>query len=257
MEFTSPSPEDLEPLSFTPDQQAQVRDAVKKIQQHLAMLPWHFDHDGVSRFVADSAMSVTEFEISKLGKLLGVETEAAAKIEERHGNTRRANMRVRELEELLGKGQTPHAIQPALKGMCDQLNGWWALEGFGHISEISFGAYNLKAQFSCRFFGVKPHIDTPEPVSSKERFKLWLTGLPDRGFMLLEDDGDKGVMDCPDSRQALVKLFAGRLSSATISQFISRESRNGSQLTGVEVFIRDITQILELPVPPKDAEELG
>lgn len=256
MEFNSPTPADLEPVNFTPDRQADVRNAVKKIQQNLAMIPWHFDNEGVSRFIASSVMNTTEYEISQLGKLLGVETEAAEKIEKRHGDLRRANMRIRELEELLGKGQPPQGIQPALKAICEQLNGWWDLEGFGHISDIAFGEYNLKATFSCQFLGVKPHIETPEPVSRKERFKLWLEGLQERGFVLLEEDGDKGVKDCQESRVALAKLFAGRLSSAKISQFVSRESRYGSHLRSVEVYIRDIAEIFELPTPPSDAEEL-
>lgn len=71
MEITTPTAADLEPLSFTPDQQDRIRAAVKKIQQHLAIIPWHFDNEGVSRFVADSALSVTEYELSELGKMLG------------------------------------------------------------------------------------------------------------------------------------------------------------------------------------------
>lgn len=186
-----------------------------------------------------------------------MKTESAEKIEKRHGDIRRANIRNRELEEMLGKNQPPQAIQPALKVMCDQLNGWWDLEGFGHISDLAFGEYNLKVLFSCQFIGVKPLIVTPEPISRKERFKLWLAALQDRGFVLLEEDGDKGLKDCPETRQALASLFATRLSSARISKFVSRETKDGSMLTGVEVYIRDISQLLELPVPPADAEELA
>ena len=256
LEFDSPSEADQAPLEFTPDRVADIRAAVKNIQQNLAMIPWLFDNEGVSRFAAQSVVGLAESEIARLGKLLDVETEAAEKIEKRHADIRRANLRIRELEELLGQNQAPQAIQPALKNLSRQLHAWWELEGFGHISELAFGEYNLRVRFSCQMMGAKPHIPTPEPLPRKERFKLWLAALQERGFLLLEEDGDKGVRDCPESRQALAELFRRRLSSAAVSQFVSREGRSGSQLVAVEVYIRDITQVLDLPVPPPDAEDI-
>ncbi len=252
----SPSAADEEPLPFTPDQQEEIMIAVKKIQQNLAMIPFHFKNGGVSRFVADSVMNITEFEISNLGNLLGVNTDAETKLEERHGKLRKANMRIHELERLIGQNFNPQAIQPALKTLCQQINGWWDLEGFGLISDLSFGEYNLKAVFSCQFISIRPHIENTEHLPRKERFALWLKQLQAQGFRLLEDSGDKGIQDCEASRQALRDLFARRFDSAFISSFVSRETKNGSHLTGVEVYIRDITEIFKLPVPAEQDLEI-
>lgn len=255
--FPTTSAADKEPLPFTKDQQADIRATAKKIQQHLQMIPFFFDNEGLSREMASSVLNVAESDLAALGKLMGVATESAERIEQRHGDIRRANLRVHELERLLGQAQPIEAIQPVLRTLCEQLNGWWDLEGFGHISEIAFGEYNLKVSFCCQFIGCKPHLVAPEGATHKERKALWLASLQARGFVLLDDDGDKGVKDCPESRDAMRALFAQRLGNAWISQFVSRESRaNGSKLVSVEVVIRDLALIRALPVPLADAEEI-
>ncbi|WP_409286848.1 hypothetical protein [Pseudomonas guariconensis] len=248
---------DKEPLTFTKDQQDDIRASVKKIQQHLQMIPFFFDNEGLSREMASSVLNLSESELAALGKLMDVPTESAERIEQRHGDIRRANLRVRELEHLLGQAQPIEAIQPALRILCEQLNGWWDLEGFGHISDIAFGEYNAKVSFSCQFIGCKPHLVAPEGATHKERKALWLASLQARGFVLLEDDGAKGIKDCPESRDAMRALFAQRLGNSWIRQFVSRESRTGnSTLVSVEVVICDLALISGLPVPPADAEEI-
>lgn len=254
--FPKTSAADKEALPFTKDQQADVRATVKKIQQHLQMIPFFFDNEGLSREMASSVLNLAESDLAALGKLMGVPTESAERIEQRHGDIRRANLRVHELERLLGQTQPIEAILPVLRTLCEQINGWWDLEGFGHISEIAFGEYNAKVSFSCQFIGCKPHLVAPEGATHKERKALWLDSMKARGFVLLDDD--KAVKDCPESRDALRALFAQRLGNALISQFVSRESRDsGSMLVSVEVNIRDLGLIRSLPVPPADAVEIN
>ncbi|MHD0644278.1 hypothetical protein ACYPKM_01410 [Pseudomonas aeruginosa] len=253
MKMSRPSAEDQQPLELTPDRNAETRALVRKAQEHLAMLTFFLDNGEITRYTAESPLRLAESEISKIGKLLGVDTESAAKIEERHGDIRRANMRIRELEGLLAQSVPPEAIQPALRKMARHLNSWWDFEGFGHISDTAFGEYNLKVDFCCQFIGVKPYIPNSEQLSRKERWNLWLVGLRERGFVLLDDeDSEKGILDCPESRQALRKLFESRFSGFHIVKFDSRESERGSHLTSVEVVIRNIEDILQLPLAPTD-----
>lgn len=248
---------DKEPLPFTAEQQAEIRATAKNIQQHLQMIPFFFDNEGLSREMARSVVNLSESDLAKLGQLLGVETESAERIEQRHADIRRANLRVRELEGLLGQAQPTAAILPALRSLSAQLNQWWDLEGFGHVSEIAYGEYNAKVTFSCSFIGCKPELVAPEGATHKERKALWLSSLQARGFVLLDDDGDRGVKDCAESRAALRALFARRLGDAHVSQFVSRETRaQVSCLRSVEVYIYDLALIRELPVPAADAEEV-
>lgn len=259
MKLTFPivSEADKVPLPFTADQQAAIRASARKVQEHLQMIPFFFDNEGLSREMARSVVNLSESELATLGKLLGVETESAERIEQRHADIRRANLRVRELEGLLGQAQPTTALLPALRGLSEQLNQWWDLEGFGHISEIVYGDYTAKVTFSCSFIGCKPSLVAPEGATHKERKALWLASLQARGFVLLDDDGDRGVKDCAESRAALRALFAQRLGDAHVRQFVSHETRaQVSCLRSVEVYIYDLAAIRELPVPAADAEEI-
>lgn len=248
--------EDQDPIAFTADQQEAVKKSVRKVQEHLAMINWHLDHEGISQGVAQLVMGVIEHDLANLGKQLGVSTQANDRLELRHAEIRKANLRIHELENLLGSEQSPETIQPALKVLTKRLNDWWSLEGFGHISDMSFGEYSLKVDFSCQFFGCKPNIGSTEGMSHKERKKLWYEQLEARGFELMEGDGEKGLRDCPATREALRLLFAQRFSRHTIFEFRSRETKKGSKLVGLHVYIHDLAPIVKLPFPPEDVEEI-
>jgi len=137
----------------------------------------------------------------------------------------------------------------------DQLSSWWKLEGFGLVSEFGFGEYNLKVTFSCSLFGNFALLNSETPVSDKERKRLWRESLRDRGFVIKEEDREKHVVDCQQTRDALRALFALRLPHATIWKFESHETRTGSEMDSVTVVIRKIEEILTLPVLPEGAEE--
>lgn len=261
LSFPAPIAEERVPLTLTAEQVATIKRLTKDAQQGLVTLPWILDQtaegkaEGLTREHARNVMNVVETHLRDLGKLLGVDTEAAQRIEERHADIRRANLEVRRLEQLLAQQMPTEAIQPALYQLGKQLYRWWQLEGFGHVSEISFGEHSLNAQFSCQFIGCKPTVEGGEAMTPAERKAQWLASLERRGFVLIDDDG-KGVSDCPQSREALRNLFALRLPGAKIYQFASREGRHGSKLVDVHVRLYNLEHITALPVPPAEADEL-
>lgn len=257
LEFLEVPAAELVPLELSQESKDTIRTATKTVQQDLAALPFMLDSDGMTTNFARNVLSVAERNLVELAKLLGVETEAAERIEQRHAEIRRVNLRVHELEGLLGQAQPVEAILPALRSLSEQLKRWWELEGFGHVSEIAYGDYNAKVTFSCSFIGCKPGLTAPEGATPKERKALWLASLEARGFVLLDDDGEKGVVDCAESRAALRALFALRLGNAHVRQFISHEIRGQvSRLWQVEVYIRDLALIRQLPVPEAGAQEV-
>ncbi|MDS1044028.1 hypothetical protein QM013_28285 [Pseudomonas aeruginosa] len=244
-------------LDLSEDQRAAIKATVKKAQQSLAILPFLLEQStvpGLTRAQARMAMETTEFELATLGRSLGVDTEAGSTIEQRFGELRQANMRIRDLEALLGQQMPAEAIQPALGNLARKLRDWWRLEGFGHTSEIQFGEYSLQVRFSLQSLSARPLIAGAEHLSHAERKALWLADLERRGFVL--HDG-KGVTDCPASRDALRALFAQRLPGThKIAQFVSREGDHASKLVSVEVYVYDLAQILTLPVPPPKAQDV-
>lgn len=261
LSFPAPIAEERAPLPLTAEQVATVKRLTKEAQQGLATLPWFLDQaaegkaEGLTREHARNVMNVVETQLRGLGQLLGVDTEAAQRIEERHADIRRANLEVRRLKALLAKQAPPEAIQPALYQLSKQLYRWWQLEGFGHVSEVSFGEHSMNAKFSCQFIGCKPQVEGGEHLSRSERKALWLADLQRRGFVLLDDDG-KGVRDCEQSREALRNLFALRLPGAKIHQFVSREGRDGSKLVDVHLYLYNLEHIVALPVPAPETDEL-
>lgn len=256
--FAAPIPEERVPLELTPEAAKCIKGAVKEAQMALGTLVYFLEHaDGpaLTRALSRDALNLTESQVAKLGEWLGVDTEAAQRIEERHGEIRAANLRIRELEKELGQSMSPVAIQPALKALCERLNSWWEREGFGLVSSIQFGEYNVAVEFSCGFYGSRPYVPGAEGKSHKERKALWLADLQRRGFVLNEDDG-KGVTDCAQSREALRALFAERFPGKhKIAEFVSHEGRHCSVLRSVKVRLHALPQILDLPELPA-AEEI-
>lgn len=263
MRLSDPIPEERLPMLLTGEQISKIKAAALGARQDLAGLTWFLEQaeqgqsEGLTRETARNVMGVTESKLRDLGQLLGVDTEAAQHIEARHAEIRRANLRIRELEGALGQAMPPEAIQPTLKQLADKLDAWWDREGFGHIRETHFGAWNAKVEFSCRFIGSKPYVPGAEGKPHAERKALWLADLQRRGFVLNDDDG-KGVTDCEASRHALRVLFEQRFPAGghTIAEFISSEVRGQSTLSGVKVYLRKLPQILDLPALPADAEEI-
>ncbi|MDF9778895.1 hypothetical protein [Pseudomonas baetica] len=199
---------------------------------------------------AVSALRSVEYTIQKVGGILKVETQTAADIEERHAKLRTANLRVRELEAQLGQAQTPETTLLALRNLKEQLTRWWELEGFGHVSEVVFEAYGCRAKLSCHLYGDFPLVDSPTPLTDKERKVLWYQSLRDRGFELEISRGDTAIVDNDASRKALAVLIAKRFPSGTIVGIGNVGSRGSSSLTmrDVDVRITNLEDIAALPV---------
>jgi hypothetical protein len=200
--------------------------------------------------LATNCVKVAEFNLSDLCKAIGVETFSSKEREQRYADLRAANMKVHELEKQLGATVTPEATQHALKNMADHLNQWWDLEGFGHISEISFGQYVCTVNFSCSLFGDFRIIDSETPVSDRGRKEDWHDSLRERGFVLANEDRDWSVVDNDANRAILIDLFATRLPSSKVAKFENHHRRKAKDfsLRRVEVYIYEITEILTLPI---------
>jgi hypothetical protein len=241
-------------LKLTKDKNAVALRQIRTISDAMAtVFSTIVDGSAINAELATNCIKVAEFDLADLCKTMGVETDSSKERKQRYADLRTANSRIRELEALLGSTQPPEATQAALKNMADQLNLWWDLEGFGHISEIAFGQYGCKVDFSCNLFGDFRLVDSDTPVSDKSRKQRWYESLQERGFVLVEDDREWSLSDCDASRKVLHDLILSRIPSARVTKFDNhyRQRADGFILRGVEVYIGDIAEILTLPVPPK------
>lgn len=247
----------MKKLKLTQDKNAVAIRLIRDCQQAVGTIAATIkDGSAIDEELATNCLKVAEFNLADLCKALGIETFTAKERDERFAALRTANMRIRALEAQLGNAQAPEMTQAALKNMADQLNGWWDLEGFGHISDIAFGQYCCKVDFSCNLFGNFRMVDSDTPVTDKTRKEQWHDSLRERGFVLTEEDREVSVVDCDQSRKVLADLIKARMPSATIFKFDNVHKNRSTEflLRGVEVVIHKIDEILTLPVPKKKTE---
>jgi len=247
--------QDHKAVQLNDDQRAVVSTKLRDMSMGSQMLfNMLKDNEDVPAEMVRSVLSVTEHCVANIGALLDIPTMSAKEIEERHGEMRRLNMRIRELEGQIGQSQPPAMVRLSLGVLSRYLQHWWNLEGFGHISEEKYDRYGADVSFSCSLFGSFALINSATPVSDKELKKIWLDTLRDRGFDLSKDDGEIELIDNDNNRRVLIELFAKRIPSAAIFSFENFRSGKGSRfkLRGFKVRIRDMEDITQLPEPPPE-----
>lgn len=252
------TPESNKPdIVLDEDATAVVKRLVKEAQQALASLVFFMDSpEPLEHEAARTALSVAEYKMADIGKKLGVETMSGEKVERRHRDLRIANGRVRELEAQLGTAQSPELTQLAVRALDERINAWWRHEGFGLVSETTFGPYVCKVKLSCSLFGDFAVIASETPISDKERKRLWHESLRERGFVLTEEHSEVGVLDCDASRAALSAFISSRLPTGRIVSFENHARRqSGFVLRGAEVVIRKWEEIMTLPVGEPEQPE--
>lgn len=244
-------PPDESTVVLDADNQAVVQTEIKKVLHGLSYFAQMAAKGELTRDFGKSILSIAEHTIALMTKITGIETNSAAEQERRYAAIRTANMRIHELEIQMGQAAGTEHVQQGLKDFGNRLNSWWDLEGFGHITEIRFTQYgSCEVEFSCSLFGTTRLIDSPTPISDKEREALWKASLKERGFVLSTEDRDS-LVDCDATRAVLAELFAARLPSSRISEFNNHGNRAGlMKLRSVKVFIHDLADIRTLPQLP-------
>jgi hypothetical protein len=163
---------------------------------------------------------------------------------------------VRELEAQLGNAQSPELTQLGVRTLEERINAWWRHEGFGLVSETTFGPYICKVKLSCGLYGDYSSTLSETPISDKERKRLWLDSLREQGYVLTDEKHEVGVLDCDASRAALCAFISSRLPTARIVSFENHVRRqSGYVLRGAEVIIRDWEEIMALPVGKPEQPE--
>lgn len=208
---------------------------------------------GLNVEMATNILKLGEFHLADLGKILAIETDSALERERRNADLRNANLRVHELQKQLGNAQAPELTQLSLKALSRHLRAWWTQHGFGHVSEIQFGEHSCRATFSCHLFGDRKIVNSSTPVSDELNEKAWHEELVQRGFVLNAEGREISLRDCDQNRSALNGFFEKSMPSATVFKHENvRQALSGIYvLRSVDVTIRDIAEILALPVPDK------
>ena len=205
----------------------------------------------VPQDLAFNILSLREARLGELCKLLGVEMDNASAREERFAEIRNANNRIRELERELGNSGSGTKTSAHLKLMTEKLDAWWNRYGFGYISKTSFQKYGLEIEFSCGLFGRKLRVGSSTPASDRVSFQEWVAELRERGFELLDEEGEStpSLADTENNRRLLTELLLTAFPSAKLSKTENHFSRNGDcVLRSILVWIGDLNEVSELPL---------
>lgn len=249
--FDTDLDDDLPPIKLNPDNTAVAIKKVRETQSALVTISEGLaSAEGLDAGLARNVMYVCEHYMKELGALLGVETDSARDIAQRHALLREANMKVHELEKKLGAGQAPSDVQAGVKHLVECVEKWWRYEGFGHTSESEFGKYGATFGLSCHLFGHFRLIDSATPLSDKEAKAKWYDYLTERGFVLAKNRGEMAVVDCDQTREALRKFIVERIPSARIQSFENQGGSEFMMLRKVKIHVQDVAQLAALPVDP-------
>ncbi len=235
---------------LTPDQTAVAAKEIKNLHFVLATLQQSLESDtSLSVKQAKTYLTLSEFYLRDLCQALSIQTNGSDEIASRNASLREAHQRIRLLEAQLGNAQSPEQVNLGVKALAEKLDQWWKHEGFGHVSDIHFGAYGVRVKFSCMLFG---HCwsGSATPVTDQANDENWHANLVSRGFVLKAEKGNRDpvVADCDQNRNLLIELFNQRLPSAMVTGFQINGSRGLLCLREVDVFIKNYQDIQDLPM---------
>ncbi|KWT95515.1 hypothetical protein APY03_2392 [Variovorax sp. WDL1] len=240
------------------DQKAVFKRTLTEVVSGLNHLHQMAAGDQLSRDHGRNVLYVAESSLAEVGKLTGIETDAAAVREERYAALRAANQRVLQLERRLGEQVTAENVEAAVKRLGDRIDRWWDIYGFGHISDMSFSKYgSVHLKLSGSLFGTTSLTFSATPVSDKVTRATWLASLVERGFVLetSEGSGHEGLVDCEASRNALIELIESHFPSARVTGFESHRNRAGATvLRTIDVHIAKLVDIENLDLPPMSVD---
>lgn len=240
--------------TLTPDQQAVVvREARESMFALKTLADTTASDPEVSLELAFNILWVTESRVAELCKLLGLELDSAKEREERYAKLREANMRVHNLERLLGQAAGPDVVKQGVNVMIDKLRAWWETHGMGYTSEAHVTGSGLSAKFSCSL-GMRSFSYSRTPVSDRQSEKEWLASLQERGFVVVHKRNDDPALAATEANQnLLIELLKNQFPSARPFSFKGYLSHDTPTLQEIEVFFPDLKEIAALPeLPPHE-----
>lgn len=181
---------------------------------------------------------------SEASKVLKYNSQATAKILERHADIRQANIRIHELEKMLAENTQVTGLKELFYAMYDALNKWWSIQGFNLVTDDSFGGYAYKGRFCLD----TSHISfaSTRPVTEKKKHKSRLEQMIEEGYEFTKEwEREYVLLDTPKNRELITKLVKSKLPSLDISKWENwrLHKKEGFKLRSFECYIRDLNEI--------------
>jgi len=251
-------------VTLNADEQAVVSKAIRDIEMAARFLRESVKTGTAQKDPLYSALSVIESQLACLCKKTGIEIDSASEREARYAEIRKANLRIRELEQQRGAQVDPQAIGLGLKHLSDRLDSWWDEHGFCYIHDVSFSKWGgLEATLALNP-RARMHSFSETPVTDRLTYDQWLDNLQAQGYSINREDGrgDESLEDTPRARELLLALISEHLPSARISAVNTTMARKSQTflLRDIKLYVHDLRDIARLrvteaPMHEKDASD--
>ena len=234
------------------------RDAAKTEIQNLytaASLLFQFLEKGqpIEAETAHVSLSAIENSLVKTANTVGIEIHTAEEQEKRYADIRTANLRVRELERERGEAVSAKDTALSVRALSDRMKKWWGVAGFGYVSKVSVTDYgSMEVALSCRASAM--HVYLSDDGGEDDDLEKWHAMLRAYGFEMEKEPGDEdlSLVDTDANRKLLTQLIQQAMPSARILKTTNHRTRKGNyHLRDVEVHIRELDDVANLPVPAK------
>lgn len=235
-------------LQLSPDAQVVAMRNVGTLVEAAHHLHEQIKTGQLTEEMRGTLLGLCEFSLVDVCKVLGYKADLAAELEQRHGEIRAANIRIRELEQQLGSSRSTDGLKELVQRLRENVCRWWKQDGFGQVHDFSLGGYGAcKVELSCMLFGPDDrHGDTP--VTARQRYAEWLAALP---YDLYQDprEHEPDLLDTPRNRTLLVELITSRFPSARITAWrnrpANRQGNDSWELFQIDVYVHDHSDLEE------------
>lgn len=153
---------------------------------------------------------------------------------ERLSEIRSLNDENRELRKQLGEKVTNEDFREKIKNVCSNFKRWWNIEGFGHVSSMSFGEYGtltvkLSGNISRAYY-------EDEERTEEEKIKY----LEELGFSI---DNERYVIFNDSNINLLKKLLTEKYPSAKIWKIESHDRLTSMAIWDIEIIIKNLNDL--------------
>lgn len=234
----------------------QKNGCVKKINEigfAIATVKERIGNETLDVNMRECVLGMVEFHIAELGTIVGYDSLAKEKIEERSKEIRECNLRIRELEEQLGSGKAIDGLSEQLTHLAKVIDDWWRGTGIGHIYDgvrfTNYGSVEVELKIS---------VGSRTFEERKERSKKEIIArLLGEGWDLLQVKGDDPrIRDTKWNKERVISILKNRFPSVEVlSMEIGRVY--GSEelcLKGLKVLIYEVGDVVNLRCSLKGIE---
>lgn len=214
---TSPNMRDKSPLFQNQTDKQAATKIIEQINQSMGLFKAFINLEP-TKSDAFIHLSLLENYLAKLSKLTGYDGMIAKEQEQKYAEIRAANLKIHELESLLGSQVSANAVAAGMQHWENVFRAWYEASGF-HYADIKMNPYVIRADFSDEL--------TNEPKTRRLATKEILEKITGHVHFITDDSSwdiehdrfHSNLLDTNKNKQNIIQLFTRTFPNSTIHEF--------------------------------------